>query len=130
MLLDSNIIIYLSQPEYLSLRAYFADKEIHTSAVCKIETLGFDKLTPIKKKYLEEFFELVNCIAITDEIVDGAIELRQIHDLSLGDSIIAATALNSRLDLATRNIGDFKRIKGLKLVDPFSKISHGQSLSI
>ena len=38
--------------------------------------------------------------------------------MSLGDSIIAATALCHRLRLATNNTADFKGIPGLELFNP------------
>jgi len=43
--------------------------------------------------------------------------LRSAHDLSLSDAIIASTALSQKIMLATLDHGDFKNIKGIKLVD-------------
>jgi predicted nucleic acid-binding protein len=39
--------------------------------------------------------------------------------VSLGDALIAATALEQGLPLVTRNTDDFKWIAGLQLVNPF-----------
>jgi predicted nucleic acid-binding protein len=50
-----------------------------------------------------------------------AIETRLNHKLSLGDAIIAATAINHKLTLVTRNIKDFEKVKHLKLLNPFKK---------
>ncbi len=41
--------------------------------------------------------------------------------MSLGDSIIAATALEHHQTLVTRNITDFDWIEGLKVFDPLAK---------
>lgn len=38
--------------------------------------------------------------------------------MSLGNSIIAATALEHNLLLITRNVGDFRWITGLQAIDP------------
>jgi predicted nucleic acid-binding protein len=38
--------------------------------------------------------------------------------MSVGDAIIAATALTYRETLATRNIDDFKWIDGLDVINP------------
>jgi len=38
----------------------------------------------------------------------------------LDDAIIAATTLVHGLPLASRNVGDFKPVAGLRLVDPFA----------
>ncbi len=40
--------------------------------------------------------------------------------MSLGDSVVAATALVHDLTLATRNARDFAGIAGLRVVDPYS----------
>ncbi|WP_198675460.1 PIN domain-containing protein [Pleomorphovibrio marinus] len=42
-------------------------------------------------------------------------------DNKLPDEIIAATALTYDLTLLTRNIGDFKKIEGLKVTNPNEK---------
>lgn len=56
---------------------------------------------------------------LNEDIVQHTIDIRCRHRLKLPDSIIAATALHLRLPLVTRNVNDFKEIKGLKLVNPF-----------
>jgi hypothetical protein len=48
----------------------------------------------------------------------AAITLRQQRAMSLGDALIAATALNLYLPLATHNTDDFTWIKSLTVVDP------------
>lgn len=40
--------------------------------------------------------------------------------MSLGDAIIAATALVHDLTLVTRNLDDFRWIAGLRLLDPLA----------
>lgn len=53
-----------------------------------------------------------------DDILNKAIELRQLNKMSLGDSFVAATALVHGLELVTRNTADFSRIGGLVVVNP------------
>ncbi|MCA9349486.1 hypothetical protein KC853_00385 [Candidatus Saccharibacteria bacterium] len=48
----------------------------------------------------------------------GSIRLRQRYNLSLGDAIIAATALTYQLQLWTANIKDFQSVEGLNLYNP------------
>ena len=52
--------------------------------------------------------------------------------MSLADSIIAATALLHRLPLVTRNEGDFTRVAGLEIIDPFPRAAkvHDESNSV
>lgn len=44
---------------------------------------------------------------------------RRGHQISTEDGQIAATALSHELSLATRNIGDFKGIAGLIVLNPW-----------
>jgi predicted nucleic acid-binding protein len=44
--------------------------------------------------------------------------------MSLGDALVAGTALVHELTLVTRNIEDFRWIQGLTLVNPFDEESH------
>jgi len=55
------------------------------------------------------------------EIFKIAIQLRQQHAMSLGDALIAATALHHNLSLATHNVTDFEWIKPLTVIDPLEE---------
>ena len=121
-LLDSNILIYSVKKEHLFLRTYITDTLV-TSAVSVatvIEVLGYHRLTTEDKKYFESCFALLDIFEVTKAVSDKAVQLRQQQKLSLGDSIIAATALVYDYELITRNIDDFKTIPTLKLVNPFA----------
>jgi len=50
MILDSNIIIYASKLTYPSLLSYLKDNEnsLTTSAICKIEVLGYHQLKNVE----------------------------------------------------------------------------------
>lgn len=47
------------------------------------------------------------------------IEVRKNYSVKLPDAIIAATALVHDYTLVTRNASDFKKISGLKLLNPW-----------
>ena len=53
---------------------------------------------------------------MSDEIAEIAIQLRQKKKMTLGDSIIAATAIHKNIPLLTNNIKDFKHIENLVLI--------------
>ena len=57
-------------------------------------------------------------IAVSDAVIDQAVALRQSRKLSLGDALIAATALVFNHELLTHNLKDFAGIPGLVVIDP------------
>ncbi len=58
---------------------------------------------------------------LDDGVIERAIGLRRIKRMGTADAIIAATALEYGLPLVTRNVGDFKHIAGLELINPFGE---------
>ena len=119
ILLDSNIIIYSYHQKYISLRKLISENECFVSDISYIETLGYHKLSNPEKTYLHELFKIVKRIPINDSIISIAVDLKQKRKMTLGDSIIAATALHFKLKLATKNIDDFEGYN-LELFDPTS----------
>ena len=93
LLLDSNVIISL------------AKGDLATSI--------------LEEAALTDFFENVAIIKVSGFVITEAVLVRQKKSMSLGDSIIAATAQMHQIPLYTRNTADFKHLKNLDLVDPF-----------
>ena len=119
MLLDSNIIIYASKREHAKLRG-FINEEFHSvSAISRIEVLGYHHLVEREREYLDKFFDAANVLSISDSVITRAVQLRQIRRMSLGDAIVAGTALVHHLDLMTRNVRDFSWITDLSVINPF-----------
>jgi toxin FitB len=119
MILDSNFIIYSAIPENEALRDLIIRHSPVVSAISRIEVMGFGSLSEAERIYFDAFFKSAGRIAVSEEIIDEAIVLRQQRKMSLGDAIIAATAIVYKLPLATRNTKDFKWIDLLTLIDPF-----------
>ena len=118
MLLDSNVIIYAARPEHAALREFIADHAPAVSIVSRIEVLGYHKLTEGDRQSLERFFGLAETLPLTETIVNSAIKLRNQRKMSLGDFIVAGTAIVHKRILATRNTDDFRWIDGIELLDP------------
>ena len=91
------------------------------SSISKVEVLGFHNFDPIDKRNLESLLATMKTYAINEKVINQAIDLRQKKKMSLGDSIIASTALLYDLPLMTRNSKDFEWIDGLKLLNPFDE---------
>src|SRR5262249_16677252 len=119
MLIDSNIIIYAAQPAHPELRKFIADHAPAVSVISYIEVVGFHRLTDEERKFFQAFFGAAAVLPISDEIIEWAVQLRQNRKISLGDALIAGTALAHDLTLVTRNTKDFVWISELKLLDPF-----------
>ena len=89
------------------------------SAISYLEVLGYHWLTEDYRLYFEEFCGVVEIVPISNAVLDRAVLLREIRRMTLGDAIIAATALVYDRTLVTRNIGDFLWIAELTLINPF-----------
>jgi predicted nucleic acid-binding protein len=118
MLLDSNIIIYAARPEHESLRRFIADTPVAVSAVSLVEVLGYHRLTAVEREQFERFFSAARLLDLTREVLGHAVTLRQSRKMTLGDALVAATALTHDLTLVTHNRADFDWIPGLRLLDP------------
>jgi len=118
MILDSNIVIYSTKSEFSYLLEFLKKHPLHVSAISTIEVLGHHALKADEKILFETFFKNTRVLPISELIVARAIELRQKRKLSLGDSLVAATALCHALPIATRNVGDFNWVAGLTVINP------------
>lgn len=120
MLLDSNILIYAAQPAHHALRELVRDRDCSVSIVSRIEVLGFHRLAPDERSALESLFAALEILPLSEAVTVEAIRLRQQKSLTLGDAIIAATALVHGRTLVTRNTEDFAWIPGLQLWNPLA----------
>jgi predicted nucleic acid-binding protein len=119
MLVDSNILIYAAQPAHAHLRQFMAVHAPAVSAVSYVEVLGYHQLDDEERQYLEAFFRLARVLPLSQAVLDQAVTLRQQRKMSLGDALVAGTALAHGLTLVTRNVEDFRWIQGLSLLNPF-----------
>lgn len=119
MLIDSNIIIYGARPEHAELRRFIARHHPAVSVVSYVEVLGYHKLTDQERSYFEAFFAAAPMLSISPAVLDQSVKLRQIRKMTLGDALVAGTALAHDLILVTRNTSDFDWIPDLSLLDPF-----------
>ncbi|HEY8668589.1 MAG TPA: type II toxin-antitoxin system VapC family toxin [Tepidisphaeraceae bacterium] len=120
MLLDSNIIIYSGQARHARLRQWMLETAASVSAISYVEVLGFHRISEADRIAFTDFFDRAIILPITPPILDQAVALRQSHRISLGDSLVAATAIVQNLPLATHNLKDFSWINNLQLLDPLT----------
>lgn len=120
MLIDSNIIIYAAKPEHNWLRKFIAEHAPAVSAVSYIEVLGYHRLNEQAREYFEAFFAAATVLPISAEVLAHAVKFRQMKKMTLGDALVAGTALTHNLTLITRNTKDFDWIDELTLLNPFA----------
>jgi toxin FitB len=116
IILDSNIFIYLANGTLD--RKVIIDKDISHASITKIECLGFSRIHANELLLLDTLFSESYDLPLTENIVGQAIKLRQAKGMSLGDSIIAATALEHGYELWTANVDDYTHIENLHIRNP------------
>ncbi|MBF0462972.1 MAG: type II toxin-antitoxin system VapC family toxin [Magnetococcales bacterium] len=122
-LIDTNVLIdFLSQSpdEAFNERVLAAlSDQSAVSIVTTIELLGWRRHTAQSRSSAANLLACLQELPLTRREAEVAIGLRSQSPIRLGDAIIAATALTTGLPLMTRNTEDFRRIDGLRLIDPF-----------
>jgi len=120
-LIDTNAVIdYLGEKfpaTGMTFMSNVVDLVPIVSVITKIEVLGFGNAGE-HYELLTNFMADAQVLDLTSNVVDESIEIRKHSKTKLPDAIIAATAIAHNLILISRNMPDFKKIKGLKLVDP------------
>lgn len=87
------------------------------SVVTKIELLSW-KTDNSSEEKIKELINDSNVYELSDDVVDGCVQLRRAYKFKTPDAIIAATALACGYELITSNTKDFSNIRGLKITDP------------
>ena len=102
-LFDSNILIYSASPNsaYRALRDLLVLPDGAVSAMSQVEVLGFSRLAPQDRFYLEATFAALEIIPVTNQIVVLAISVASRHGLKAADAIIAASVLATQRTLVT-----------------------------
>ena len=96
------------------------DEEINVSVITQIEVLSFDPGKNDNYPVLVDFFETASIFDLTLDVIRKTIQIRQRQKIKLPDAVIAATALCNGFTLVSRNTKDFKSIKELDIVNPYS----------
>jgi len=118
IIIDSDVIIYSALSHYVGIRSFMRANPYCVSLVSRVEVLGFRDLSALELVYFEAFFDASTIHAISDEVVNQAVRLRQQRKINLGDSLIAATTIINDFALVTNNIKDFRWIESLTLINP------------
>ncbi len=88
------------------------------SFITQIELLCF-QTSDKNLSLLSEFVNDSIVYGVQEKITEITIDLRRMYSIKIPDALIAATALNNKLTLITRNVKDFEKIPDLSLLNPY-----------
>ncbi|MFO0888772.1 MAG: hypothetical protein U0790_06445 [Isosphaeraceae bacterium] len=83
-----------------------------------MEVLGYHKLSTAERAQFEAFFAAAEVLPLNEAVVARAVLVRQARKTSLGDALVAATALVFGREPLTHNLSDFAGVTGLVVSDP------------
>jgi hypothetical protein len=119
-LIDTNTVIdYLDNKLPANAADMLDAEELNISVITRMELLAWRTAEPEQIFILNQFVNSVVICGLDEPVILKSIEVRKEYSIKLPDAIIAATAKVYDLSLVTRNIDDFKNIKGLKLINPW-----------
>ena len=85
------------------------------SVITECEVLAAPVLTPQDERQVLRLLAVLPSVAVTSHVARLGAQLRRRYRLTIADALIAATALRSHATLVTRDVKDFRAIKGLHL---------------
>ena len=113
ILLDTNIIIYLSKRELSVHDVFFKEDEYAISIITYMEVLGFEFQNVDEERFIKKFLSFFSILSIDQTIADQMIKLRKKYKIKLPDAIICATAIVNDAILITNDL----RLDMVKEVD-------------
>lgn len=115
LLLDSNTIMYLLNGDEAVLRL-IDQKTTAINFIVEVELLGWPHFSSKEAKLLRQLFDQCYYYDYSQALKNRVIDLRINYRLKLGDSFIAATAIEYDLTLVSAD-KVFTKIKDLQLIN-------------
>lgn len=112
ILLDSDVLVDHLRGRH---RIVAGSDDLHVSAITRAELFSGHGA---EERRVRRLLEPMTNLPVDTAIAERAGRLRRGANRRLPDALIAATALEHRLTLVTRNVRDFERIRGLKIRPP------------
>lgn len=123
ILVDTSIIIdYLrtkDKDQTILYQLAEGKNELHASILTHTESYSGKSVWEEKevRNTLKTLLRGIKILSLKEDVSEKAGEIRAKYGLQLVDAVIAATAINNKLTLATLNIKDFAKIDGVKLIN-------------
>lgn len=114
LVVDTNILIYYFDGQDKA-QALIEGNHIFASSITAIELLGYPDITPQGEQVIRSLLADCQMVELTAAVRERAIQIKQAVRLKTPDAIIAASALELDLPLATEDT-DFDRVPGLTVI--------------
>ncbi len=121
VIIDTDILIDVGRGDETAidcLQHIEKQFQLAISAVTQMELIVGCR-NKVELNELKKFFQYFQCLKLTEQISDRAVNLlgqyRLSHGLLIADALIAATALEYDEEFITKNQRDYRFIGGLKL---------------
>ena len=122
-LIDTNVVSDYFSASLPATGLQFMDLVIDAvpvlSVITQIELLCW-KTESHKEQVVKDFITDSEVLNITHDVISHCVNIRRDKKIKTPDAIIAATAIASDYTLISNNDKDFKGIKGLKYINPYS----------
>ena len=118
--LDTNILIYHAAGDQ-KVADFFSQHRyeiFYVPSIVVVEFLSYPLITPDTAARFQNFIQQTILINLDYAIAERAAQMRRDSKIPLADAIVAASTLMTNSALVTRNIHDFKKVKGLAIVSP------------
>lgn len=121
-LIDTNAAIdflggLLPEIAMSRLESWILNGECCMSIINRIELYSI-VMPPSSLLAVNNLVAALPILALSDDVADAAIQIRQASKLKLPDAIIAGTCRVFNLSIISRNVSDFSKIPDLNVVNP------------
>lgn len=121
-LIDTNILIYLSNELLDSSVLWERYDELLISRITHIEALGYNFKEKKDEELVKELVSRFQLLELDDQVGEATINIRKKKKIKLPDAIIYATAFVNKCEIVTANVKDFKGIgEYVRIFNPIAK---------